>query len=341
MSYQTGSYSSPSNLLGILRAFLSSNGWTENEFDAGNNELHVSKNGIYWNLKSYNSVTDVWDYRFGGPKVSVYGIGAYLSTGYSAAAGWDAQPGHAQIRTDTGDINDVGHPLNCKASGTYFMHSYSTSDDIFIAVQPSDGLDPQTVMMAIGKLEPHDDVYMASSIGSYANLALPTGFFAYSNDSGTRCLHQGSVLVYALDPDTGTRFWGSNSCYAGVGSRPYQAAAPVGMPLCSTSNSFAPSSYADILRNYGMFAVHLYLGTPNELDVYRTSVPLTLRMHRHENEELGEGGYSAYPRQMMCCSVRSTSPLLEYSIGSDTWKAYPNYTSAGLPAHYILVKKEV
>ena len=96
MAYETGSASSPSDLLDKLRAFLLTNGWTINSFITvgSGKRLHIQKGSCYYNFRAYHGETlsnanDLNNQTTTG----FWGIGGYPSNGYSGASNWNAQPG--------------------------------------------------------------------------------------------------------------------------------------------------------------------------------------------------------------------------------------------------------
>ena len=96
MAYETGSASSPSDLLDKLRAFLLTNGWTINSFITigSGKRLHIQKGSCYYNFRAYHgeTVSDVDDLN-SERTTNFWGIGGYPSDGYSGANNWNSQPG--------------------------------------------------------------------------------------------------------------------------------------------------------------------------------------------------------------------------------------------------------
>ena len=96
MAYETGSASSPSDLLDKLRAFLLTNGWTINSFITigSGKRLHIQKGSCYYNFRAYHGETvSAADDLNSQNTTNFWGIGGYPSDGYSAASNWNAQPG--------------------------------------------------------------------------------------------------------------------------------------------------------------------------------------------------------------------------------------------------------
>ena len=96
MAYETGSASSPSDLLDKLRAFLLKNGWTINSFITigSGKRLHIRKGSCYYNFRAYHGETLSSDDDLNNDYVvDFWGIGGCPSDGYSAASKWNAQPG--------------------------------------------------------------------------------------------------------------------------------------------------------------------------------------------------------------------------------------------------------
>lgn len=97
MAYETGSASSPSDLLDKLRAFLLANGWTINSFVTigSGKRLHIQKGACYFNFRSYHGENTTPTNDLNAQSTTAFwGIGGYPSDGYSGASNWNAQPGY-------------------------------------------------------------------------------------------------------------------------------------------------------------------------------------------------------------------------------------------------------
>lgn len=79
MAYETGNATSVSDFLSALGTFVAANGWTQDEWDSTNKELHIHKGNLYLAIKGYDSGS--------------YAFQMYGCTGYSAGSAWNAQTG--------------------------------------------------------------------------------------------------------------------------------------------------------------------------------------------------------------------------------------------------------
>lgn len=93
-AYQTGTATSPTNLLQTLVTWLVAQGWTSNmsQADGTGWRAHLSKGSVYVNLRATPGSETVWA---GGASSTAnqIGIGLYTGTGYSGASAWNAQAG--------------------------------------------------------------------------------------------------------------------------------------------------------------------------------------------------------------------------------------------------------
>src|SRR5438477_3589060 len=122
-SYQTGTASSPSNLLQTLATWLTAQGWTVNQSatDASGWRLHVSKNSYFMNLRAAMNET-IWNTQ----NRAGYGIGLYGGTGYSGAAAWNAQAGAPNA---SGGAIVVGASMNLNSGAIVAYHFLDDGND--------------------------------------------------------------------------------------------------------------------------------------------------------------------------------------------------------------------
>lgn len=134
MAYETGTATGRDDLLAKLKVFLEGDGWATNMYaaDGTGYRLHVSKSGVYANLRSTNNEELVPGYE--GYHCSVTGIGLNLSTGYDAGQSWITQPGYP-----TGNWGSVCTPLIDLpgAIPAYWFFSNGTEVDVVIEVSTS------------------------------------------------------------------------------------------------------------------------------------------------------------------------------------------------------------
>lgn len=135
-SYQTGTATSPINLLQTLVTWLVAQGWTQDASasDASGWRAHLHKNGLYANLRAAMN-ENIWQYTNG---TAGYGIGLYLGDGYSGASNWRSQSG-APLANGTSNAVGVGMQLNAGAIVAYHFFD-NGSDHVTIVVEKTPGV---------------------------------------------------------------------------------------------------------------------------------------------------------------------------------------------------------
>jgi len=95
MAYQTGTVTDSSDALNKLTLWLQSIGWTVNRNESLPNgrRVHVSKNGLYVNLRATSGAVNPWGHAVNTQSAAAQGIHLYCGTGYDANLYWNAQPG--------------------------------------------------------------------------------------------------------------------------------------------------------------------------------------------------------------------------------------------------------
>jgi len=144
MAFSSGIATDQDDLLDKLRAFALAQGWTINSFandtstydrdSTSGKRLHISKNGMYFNMRSSDGAnvfdvgtlinTNYWRYW------RLYGIAVNGSTGYSGASSWENQPGAPQVSATGIGTTVLG--IN-NASVNYWL--FSTTESLTMAVE--------------------------------------------------------------------------------------------------------------------------------------------------------------------------------------------------------------
>lgn len=141
MTYETGTATSPDDLLSKFRTFVLANGYTENSLavQGSGRRFHFHKGSNYVNMRSYmgetlsNANGDLNNLSTAG----VYGIGINCSDSYNGANVWGRQPG-APIN---GSIGYGGYcPMLSSTIPAYHFFSYADSDDIIAVIEYSSTL---------------------------------------------------------------------------------------------------------------------------------------------------------------------------------------------------------
>jgi hypothetical protein len=137
MSYQTGTASSPTNLLQTLVTWLVSIGWTQDrsatEGSGWTATLHKSAN--YVNIRAAMNENTIWhqDSRDSG-----YGLHMYLGTGYASGNSFNNQAG-GPIGSSTFPVG-VGMHLSAGPFTNYYFFADSGGDNVVVVVEKTPGL---------------------------------------------------------------------------------------------------------------------------------------------------------------------------------------------------------
>lgn len=130
-AYQTGSASSPTDLLQKLVTWLVAQGWTQNmsQADGSGWRAHLNKGSHYVNMRSAMN-EQIWA---GANYTNAYGIGLYLGTGYSGASAWNAQAGGP---VGDGQTYTVGVGMQLPSGSIIAYHLFDDgSDNIAVVVE--------------------------------------------------------------------------------------------------------------------------------------------------------------------------------------------------------------
>lgn len=139
-AYQTGTASSPSNLLQSLVTWLTAQGWTvdASAAEGAGWRAHLHKGGLYVSLRAAMNET-IWSNEI--TSQVGYGIGLYLGTGYSGAAAWDAQAGGPDTLVPLTGGKKVGCGINLFSGAIAAYHFFDDGlDNIAVIVEKSPGL---------------------------------------------------------------------------------------------------------------------------------------------------------------------------------------------------------
>lgn len=134
-AYQTGTATSPTDLLQKLITFLINQGWTQNmsQSDGSGWRAHLSKGGVYVNMRSAMN-EQIWA---GANYSNAYGIGFYLGAGYNSNA-WYDQPGGP---VGNGQTYTVGVGMQLPSGSIIAYHFFDDgSDNIVVVVERTAGI---------------------------------------------------------------------------------------------------------------------------------------------------------------------------------------------------------
>jgi hypothetical protein len=136
MSYSSGSATSAIDLVQQLSAWLVTLGWTSDLSAAVGSgwRAHLHKGSNYLHMRA--AMNEIILGSHAG-----YGVGLYLSTSFSSAAAWDAQPGSPPVQSGTSTVLGAAMQL---ASGSSIPNVYffadATADNIVVVAAQTPGI---------------------------------------------------------------------------------------------------------------------------------------------------------------------------------------------------------
>jgi hypothetical protein len=139
MSYQTGTPTSPVNLLQTLVTWLVGLGWTQDRSAAEGAgwTATLHHNGNYVNLRAaVNEANLPWVTNYGSAH---YGLHMYLGTGFNGANLFNNQPG-GPVASGTAQNIGVGMQLTAGPFSNYYFFADATADNIVVVVEKTPGL---------------------------------------------------------------------------------------------------------------------------------------------------------------------------------------------------------
>jgi hypothetical protein len=138
VSYQTGTASSPTDLLQKLDTWLVGIGWTQDrnttEGTGWTSSLH--KSGNYVHLRAAMGESAIWQQQFSNTH---YGLHMYLGTGFNGGNVWNNQPTGAPLGSVSNPVG-VGMHLSAGPFSNYYFFADSAGDNIVVVVEKTPGL---------------------------------------------------------------------------------------------------------------------------------------------------------------------------------------------------------
>lgn len=310
MAYETGSASSPSDLLDKLRAFLLTNGWTINSFITvgSGKRLHIQKGACYFNFRAYHgetlsSANDLNNQTTTG----FWGIGGYPSDGYSGASNWNAQPGCPKY----GNYYRGGYANQLSSAiPTYHFFTYANITEVHVVIEFVTG---KFQHINFGDLEK----YNASASGGRW-MSMPTGVDGhlpqiqgvdYSRGAASmvpfRCsayidsgIFQSSLIRVNIDNHDG---WAFDALNASHGASPIAAVGPHYYNQEIETATTSPYSWQTQLLPYVIGIVR-------------------------SNASVSPFGEIKHLREL---DITNYIEAEEIVLGPDTWKVFPLYQKGG------------
>lgn len=137
-AYQTGSASSPTDLLQKLVTWLVAQGWTQNmsKSEGTGWRAHLSKNGVFVNMRATPGSETLWGYSIKqNPQRA--GIGIYTGTGYNGSSAWNAQAGGP---IGNGQTYTLGCIMPTDATILAYHFFDDGADNIVVVIERTSGI---------------------------------------------------------------------------------------------------------------------------------------------------------------------------------------------------------
>lgn len=326
MAYETGTPTSPVDLLAKIDTFLTANGWTEDKTTGS--ELHVHKGSIYAHL--FAAVAQgPWDSQADS---AGYGLMLYLSDSFNTLQPWNLQPTNPPIGIGGSSVVGVGMNLSAGPFLNYYFFTDSTNDNVVIVVEKSPGV---YVYLAWGNSLKKNGTwtggayFLGSSSGFYAGDRALSGpaFTSTSNCPGAHNDPDASAGAFVrCDSDSFTGKWIpiSDVTSGSAGATGRSGASSV------FGTSVPPASipaYARALYIPGAAAQYFQFMT-SVLDGRVNLLPILWWVGR-DGSGSNTGGFSLIGSVPTIFSSNGVgngfAPATDYVIGPDTYKMFPNF----------------
>lgn len=341
MSYQTGTPTSPVDLLQTFVTWLVSIGWTSDKSAAAGSgwESHLHKSGVYVHLRA--AVAErTWSSHDEADAAGT-ALSLFLSTGFDGSGAWDAQPGNPPVESATSNVIGCGMNLTAGPFANYYFFADAAGDNVALILERSVGL---FVYLFWGKSLAKAGTWTggmyfgASSSGFYASdhlLAANTpGWTETSPCPGSHDDANASPAGYVLcDSDSFTGKW------IGIGETTVPSSGYTGRT--GASSVFASDqTHGGIVQTTSIprfaTAVDSPFVNPHQFQFQQTSIldgrvnllPVLWWVGR-DGSSGSTGGFSligSIPGIFFSNGVgNGFGSAGEYTIGGDTYKLFPNF----------------
>lgn len=310
MAYETGSASSPSDLLDKLRAFLLTNGWTINSFITigSGKRLHIQKGACYFNFRSYHGETLTSANDLNGQITrGFWGIGGYASNGYSGASNWNAQPGYPLYAGYC--RGGYANQLN-SAIPTYHFFTYTDITEVHVVIEFVTGKFQHINFGDLQKYNVSASGGRWMSMPTYADGYLPQiNGVDYSSGAGS------------MIPFRGAAYHGSTDCNSSMIR--VNIDNHDGWAFEANSSNHSPSSIAAVGPHY--YNQDIETATTSPYSWQTQLLPYTIGIVR-SNTNISPFGEIKHLREL---DITNYIEAEEIVLGPDTWKVFPVYQKGG------------
>lgn len=325
MAWQSGTATSPADLLQKIAAFIAANGWTQDSSiaDGAGWRLHAHKGAVYVNIRASvneSSSTSAFTDKYTAANWS--GMCLYLGSGYSGASSWRDQVGGPKNAATPANTVGTAVSLPQGAITGYQFFADATGDNIVVVVEKTSGIFTHmgwgTSLQKMGTFTGGQYIF-ASNGGYYIPQSAATNGPGYalsatcpgagdSMDTSTPC-----VFVRA-DVDAFTGKW------VGIGTTTVGAQGYTGKVGSSCVHPMGTPVYS---RAPG------YTGLDSRVTNSMTGQSLLLPVRITVARDTGGNSFiGALPSifQSNACS-KGFSPGAQYLWGADTYRVFPGPSS--------------
>lgn len=337
MSYQTGTASSPTNLLQTLVTWLAGLGWNTDlsATDGAGWRAHLDLHGNFVHMRAFSNEGSSLPFVLSGNANSSgnAGIALYLSTAFNGSDAWNAQPGSPPYQSGSStNVVGVGMALPSGSIQNYFFFADSTADNIVIVVEKTPGIYVYLGWgLSISKAGSFTGgpYFFGSQSGynaSYVTTANPSPGFVTSSycpcafgDFGATAGLQNAFFRADVDSFTGKWLGLSSSTSASEGYTGKNAGSPIFGGVAT------PAQIPWYATNIGLATTLWQNNQTSSLDGRANLLPLVMWAAR----DTSPGGYSpigTVPNVFYTNAIgNGFSDAQEITLGSVTYKLFPNF----------------
>ena len=333
MSYQTGTASSPIDLVQKLVTWLAGLGWnTDLSATVGSGwRAHLDLHGNFVHMRAFINEGSTVPFASNANSSGNAGIALYLSTAFNSAVAWNLQPGSPPFQSGSSvNVVGCGMALPSGAIQNYFFFADATFDNIVVVIEKTPGVYVYVGWgLSIQKAGTFTGgpYFFGSQSGFYASFVTASnpspGFLTSSfcpcshGDWGGASGFQSGYFRADVDSFTGKWIGLSDQIAANEGYTGKNAASPVFGQVAPPANvpAYARSTNA----------AQWQFEQTSSLDGRANLLPLLIWAAR----DASPGGYSpigVVPNVFWCSGVgQGFSNAQEITLGAVTYKLFPNF----------------
>lgn len=135
MAYETGTASSPNDLLQKLVTFLTASGWTSDmsQADGAGWRAHLHKDTDYVHLKATTGAVNPWGWSVSpAPGASNAALHIYMSQGFDGGQNWNLQPAVPPLQSGGAVRAGMSMPMAQAGGGYHFFLSEDESHCVLV-----------------------------------------------------------------------------------------------------------------------------------------------------------------------------------------------------------------